>query len=583
MSYKKRNWVYPGPSETKINGIDKSVSDILLSRGVTEDKISDFLDPKLRNLMPDPYFFLDMEIAICGIADAIQAGKKIGIFSDYDVDGATSAGIMGRALRLLGHDKFHVRIPDRIQEGYGPNISALTQMAEEHGCDEIMILDSGSLAFEALEKAKEKGFIIYVIDHHETSDALPPARAVINPKRKDQPTGYEDLCAAGMSFLFAAGLAREMERRGWFDERAGRPDTRNRFMELLDLTALGTVADVVSLLHPLNRAFVKQGLKIMNSNPSLGIKALAKAAGVKDNESLDEMSCGWVLGPRINAGGRIAESDLGARLFLTQDTSQADEIAERLEMLNRERRMIDQGATEAALSQFRAWEPGVTRKVAIAIVDTHEGVVGISAGRLKDALDAPAIVLTTAHDGSLKGSARSVPGFDIGHAIMRAHAAGHAIKGGGHAQAGGVTLRKDQLPGFQDFMDAELRQTLYFKEGLKTAADLKFPLKDVTVGLVKSFDILRPFGQMNPKPLIWLQDVTLKNIFILKEKHLKLLLSGPTGSIDALIWNSVGSGLHSFIEDHLGQRVDVLCRAEINVFLGNEKIQVFLEDIRKSG
>lgn len=585
-SFRNRNWALPetivAAGDIRETGLPPAIARVLIGRGVTPDRIADFLDPKLKNLLPDPSFFQDMDVGVKHLSGCIRRGDMIGIFSDYDCDGATSAGVLGRFLRMLGHTRFHLRIPDRIKEGYGPNTPALLNMKTIHGCDTICILDSGSVAFEPLKAAKSAGIDVVVVDHHGTEAVNPEAEAFINPNRKDQKPGYGALCAAGMTFIFCIGVARELAREGFIDGQGGRPGKMPNLMLLLDMVALGTVCDVVSLNHPLNRAFVSQGLKVLNATPSLGIVALAAAAGLKEGAPFTEKECGWILGPRINAGGRIGDTESGARLLLETDPAEARRRAETLEMLNCERKEMDGEATKTAIAQFEDRVPGRDRDVAIAVVDAHEGIVGISAGRLKDAVDAPAIVLAPVEGDMLKGSARSVPGFDIGHAITQARQQGLIEKGGGHGMAGGLTLRRDQLDGFKAFLATEIRKTDYFRDGLRTNADASFSLKELNVDLLDGFEALRPFGAENPEPVVILRGVVPVDFRVLKGLHFKVSFRDGDRSIDGLIWNVVGTEFGRQIEDALNTRVDLLCKPQINEFRGNRSPQVIVEDVRFS-
>jgi single-stranded-DNA-specific exonuclease len=584
LSFRGRRWTLPAPDghlvrDLTSSGMARPLAEILAVRGVKSRDLATFLDPKIRDAMPDPHVLKDMENAARRLATAIRARQRIGIWSDYDVDGATSAGVLGRFLRMCGHDDFQVRIPDRISEGYGPNTPGLLAMGGEGGCGLICILDAGTVAFEPLEAAHAAGIDVIVMDHHAAEPTLPPAVAVVNPNRKDETSGLGHLCAAGVTFMFAVAVTRILRDKGHFDGRDGRPDEVPPVMELLDLVALGTVCDVVPLIG-LNRAFVARGLEILSRRLTPGIAALAEVAGVKPEAAITETDCGWVLGPRINAGGRIGDSASGALLLLETDPAMARERALALEDMNVQRKEIGDAATQSAIESLAGRVPGAERTLALAVVDAHEGVVGISAGRLKEAFDAPAIVLTHAHDGALKGSARSVPGFDIGHAIIAARHAGLIVKGGGHGMAGGLTLTRDQMPGFIAFMNAEIEKSDYFTTGVRTAVDAAIPLGEVGVPFIQGMDKLRPFGTANVEPLVMLPGVELAEIRVLKEKHFKLVFRDGAASIDGLIWNAVGTPLGARIEAARGTRLDVIGRLQINEYLGRKSAQMMIEDLR---
>lgn len=554
---------------------------LLAARGVTPDSLADFLDPKLKAMMPNPSIFLDMDKAARRLADAIRAGEKIGIWSDYDADGATSAAILGRFLRLCHRPDFHLRIPDRIAEGYGPNTPGLLEM-KALGYNLVCVLDAGTTAFEPIAGAAGQGMEILVIDHHAAEETLPQALAVVNPNRKDQAPGYGHLCAAGMTFLFTVAVTMVLRNEGWFDGKDGRPASTPELMTLLDLVALGTVCDVVPLTG-LNRAFVARGLSVMNKRGNAGINALARVGKIDDDAIITERNCGWVLGPRINAGGRIGQSVSGARLLLEDDAEIAQAMAEELNELNTQRKEIGSETTEQAIAQLEGRVRGVDRGLALAVVeDAHEGVVGISAARLREAYDAPAIVLARAHDGCLKGSARSVPGFDIGHAIIAARVAGILVKGGGHGMAGGLTIEEARLGEFIAFMNAEIARTEYASTGVVTQADLSLPIGDLRVDDIRAMERLSPFGTANETPRLIIRGAILKEIRVLKEKHFKMTLQDGPAQMLVIMWGVVDTPLDPQIRALMGQSVDVYGEAQINAFRGKESAELIVSDIRRS-
>jgi single-stranded-DNA-specific exonuclease len=537
-----------------------------------------FLKPTLRDLMPDPSRFRDMDTGARHVADRIISGGRIGVWSDYDADGATSAAILISFLRSLGVRQVPLRIPDRILEGYGPNTPGLLAMRAE-GCETVCVLDAGTTAFEPLAAARAAGLDVVVIDHHAAEETVPEAVAVINPNRRDEAPGFGHLCAAGMTFIFCVAVARELRNRSWFDGRDGRPVSPPDLMRLLDLVAIGTVCDVVPLTG-LNRAFVARGLPHLSERNRPGIAALAELAGVSPDAPMTAADCGWRLGPRINAGGRVADATLGARCLLAEDPVEARALAEELDQCNRDRKALEEAATEQAIAQAVDRVPGRDRRSLIAVVDAHEGVVGISAARVREAVDAPAIVLTRDHEGNLKGSARSVPGFDIGHAIIEARKAGLIVKGGGHGMAGGLTLTPDQLGPFQAFLDAEISKSPYFEAGVVTEADLELSVRGVSVNDIDALSALEPFGTANPEPVLILRGAELREIRVLKDKHLKLTLGEGGVTIDALIWNVVGTPIGEAILALRGAAIDLLGKPGINEFRGNRSAQMIVEDLR---
>jgi len=563
-------------------GLARPVAAILSARGIKSSDLDDYLDPKIRNSLPDPSKFKDMDVGVSHIADDMQAGRNVVIWSDYDCDGVTSAATLKRFFSIVGFGDIDVRIPDRITEGYGPNAKGMREVKAE-GADTVCILDAGIVAFEALEAAKEVGLDVVVIDHHAAEEKLPPAVAVINANRLDEAPGYEHLCAAGMVFVFCVGLARELNKRGWFDGQEGRPSStpQEQIMALLDIVALGTVADVVPLTT-LNRAFVTRGLEFIDKGENLGLRHLAIVSGKKPREKAVAKDLGWKFGPRINAGGRVDDAMIGVHLLTTDDDSEAAKLAKRLDDINANRKGIEEKVTEPSIEQFHDRVPGVDRKIAIAVVeDAHEGVVGISAGRVKEAYDCPAIVLAKDHEGNYKGSARSVKGFDIGHAIIDARNSGLILRGGGHGMAGGLSLTPEQLPAFEAFMNAEIERSDYFRDGVSTEVDVSLKPQELTVDLIDSFNRMEPFGTANPAPRVVLEGTEIRDVKILKEKHLKVTLSAGTGTIDGLIWGAVGTHMGDFLQNSIGHKIDVYGEPGINEFRGNRSAQMIINDVRE--
>lgn len=587
-SLKNRVWQLPQVSDGDIHalvacGANALTAPILAARGMSPDDVSDFLSPTIKGLLPNPSSFKDMDAAAERITQAIVAGEKVAIWSDYDVDGATSAATMGRFLRACGID-FDLYIPDRIEEGYGPNTKGLMSL-QATGNTLVIILDSGTTAFEPLADAAKAGLDVVVVDHHAAEPELPEAIAVVNPNRLDQEEGYGHLCAAGMTWILCVALSMRLRQVAFFDGEDGRSDKAPDLMSYLDLVALGTICDVVPLVT-LNRAFVLRGLPYLSERGLAGVKALAKVAGCDDE--ITARDCGFGLGPRINAGGRIGSSDSGALLLLEEDEDRAMQMASDLNELNSERQEMERSCTEAAMSQIpEDFIPGETRRIAVAITDAHEGVVGISAARLKEALDAPAFVLAPTPEGELKGSGRSVSGFDLGAAIIKARKAGLIVKGGGHAMAGGITLQHDQVEEFIRFMDAEINVSDYARTGVVSKADSTVLINKATIGLIDAAQSLAPFGMGNPTPRFVIPSVKIADIQILKEKHVKLVFEhpdlGPAGPrIEAPIWNAEGTVFGDQLKSLRGQTVDVLGALEKNEWNGRVKIQLKVEDVRES-
>ncbi|WP_174273795.1 single-stranded-DNA-specific exonuclease RecJ, partial [Sphingomonas bacterium] len=425
---------------------DDLVDQLLLARGVARHALDLHRAPTIRGFMPDPSIFRDMDAAAERIAAAVIGGERVTIFGDYDVDGATSAALLIRLLRALGLDP-QAYIPDRLIEGYGPSGAALVGIAEG-GAQLVVTVDCGAQAFEALAQAAAAGLDVIVVDHHKCASELPRALAIVNPNRLDEEEGaaHGHLAAVGVAFLLGAALLRTLRARGWFADRPEPP-----LIELLDLVALGTVCDVAQL-KGLNRAFVAQGLKVMRQRRNVGLSALAEKAGLSGPPTCTDL--GFALGPRINAGGRVGKSDLGVRLLTTEDPAEAEAIAIELDRLNGERRAIEAAVSEAAEQLAR--NQGNRAVTIVSGTGWHPGVIGIVAGRLKEKLGRPALVIALDGEGVGKGSGRSISGVDLGAAVLAAKDMGLLIAGGGHAMAAGITVAADKIDALTEFLDARL-------------------------------------------------------------------------------------------------------------------------------
>ena len=466
------------------------VGRLLAARGVAIDAAADFLEPTLRALLPDPSVLLDMDIAAERLAAAVRAGETVGVFGDYDVDGACSAAVMTLLLRGLGCAVL-THVPDRITEGYGPNGPALLAMAGQ-GASLIVCVDCGTAAAEALAAVAGQADVL-VLDHHKAEGPPPPVLATVNPNRLDDASGLRGLCAAGVAFMAAVATLRALRRSGWFAGRA-EPDLRS----LLDLVALATVCDVMPLLG-VNRAFVGQGLKIMARRERPGIAALLEVAQAKDMPTA--MTLGWALGPRINAAGRIDEADLGLRLLLCDDPVEAAALATRLDAVNRQRQDVEAGMMDLAHAAAQAQADAGRAVLMVHGAAWHPGVVGIVAGRIKQRQNRPALAGALA-DGVIKGSGRSVAGVDLGSAVLAARRAGLLLTGGGHAMAAGFSLAFDQLSPFHDFLEAELAHAAALPRMPDLTIEGSVAVQGATVALAEQVARLAPFGTANEEPLL---------------------------------------------------------------------------------
>ncbi|NIJ18817.1 single-stranded-DNA-specific exonuclease [Sphingomonas naasensis] len=500
---------------------DDLVTQLLLTRGCPREAIDDHRAPSIRTFMPDPSIFRDMDRAAERLADAVERREQVAIFGDYDVDGATSAALLILLLRDLGLEA-RPYIPDRLMEGYGPSGEALVRLHGE-GARLIVTVDCGAMAFEALAMAQQAGAEVIVCDHHKCAAELPAAYAVVNPNRLDETEGaaHGHLAAVGVAFLLGAATVRVLRSRNWF---AARPEPR--LLDLLDLVALGTVADVAAL-RGLNRAFVAQGLKVMAQRRNIGLNALIEAARLTRAPTCTDL--GFALGPRINAGGRVGRSDLGVRLLTTRDPDEARAIAEELNLFNEERRAIE-AEVQLAAEQLCLAKAG-RAVVIVAARGWHPGVIGIVAGRLKEKLGRPAIVIALDEHGVGKGSGRSIPGVDLGAAVLAAKDAGLLAAGGGHAMACGVTIAEDALDAFADFLDERLTERVTAAMGERALLlDAVLAPGGVNPALVNAMEAGGPYGMGWPAPRVVAGPITvLKADVVGSGGHVRLIVAGEDG------------------------------------------------------
>ena len=514
---------------------DDLVTQLLLSRGCPRDELEAHKAPSIRAFMPDPSIFRDMDRAAERIADAIERQESVTIFGDYDVDGATSAALMILLLRDLGLEA-KAYIPDRLMEGYGPSGTALVRLKNE-GADLIVTVDCGAQAFDALDAARDAGVDVIVVDHHKCALALPHAHALVNPNRLDETEGaaHGHLAAVGVAFLLGAALIRILRARGAFTDK---PEPR--LLDLLDIVALGTVADVAQL-KGLNRAFVSQGLKVMAQRRNIGLNALISASRLSRAPTSTDL--GFALGPRINAGGRVGKSDLGVRLLTTRDPQEAADIAAELDRLNEERRAIEGIVQEAA--ETLAASAKERAVLVVAGQGWHPGVIGIVAGRLKEKYGRPAIVIALDENGVGKGSGRSVSGVDLGAAVLSAKDSGLLVAGGGHAMAAGLTIAEDQLAAFGDFLESRLADAVTKSIGDRALLlDAVLAPGGVTPALIEAMELGGPYGMGWPQPRVVAGPVRIIKADIVGNGHVRLIVAGDDGrSIKAVAFRQAETAL----------------------------------------
>ena len=562
-------------------GVDDLAAALLLSRGCAPEDVARTLNPALRDWLPDPSIFLDMDRAATRLADAILTNEDIVIFADYDVDGATSAAFMLRHLAALGA-RARPYIPDRLLEGYGPSAEALLRFKAE-GAGLVLLLDCGTQAFGPLAAARDAGLDIIVIDHHKASTALPPALALVNPNRLDESAaaaGFGHLCTAGLAFLMGVALNRTLRQRGFF---TARPEPR--IADWLDIVALGTVADVVPLTG-LNRAFVSLGLKRMARRECAGIAALCDIAGLARAPRADDL--GFHLGPRINAGGRVGDADLGVRLLVAESTAEAAPLAHTLDQLNHERRAIEAAVLEGALQQ--AEQVGDAPVAVVAGIGWHPGVVGIVAARLKERLNRPALVLALDEDGvTAKGSGRSIPGVDLGAAILAAKAHGLIREGGGHAMAVGVTVEADAIPALAGWLAGRLAEPVAAAAAERALdIDLSVAPQALCADLVRALEAAGPYGQAWPAPRVAVGPVRLLKVDAVGRSeprtHLRFVASGRDGGrVSGIAFGAADTPLGTLLAGAIGQELCLAGRVAINEWQGRERVDLQLDDAALAG
>jgi len=566
-------WVARCDDETKIaeieqsHGLDNLTSRLLAGRHVNPDQVSQFLNPTLRSSMPDPSTLQDMDKAASLILDAVQAKDKITVFADYDVDGGSSAAQLikwGRAFDI----EMDLYVPDRVKEGYGPSIEAFKKLKSD-GVDLIITVDCGAAARQPLEAAKDLGLPIVVIDHHLMHGELPPCAALVNPNRDDDISGLGHLAAAGVTFMTLVALNREARRRGL--------ENTPNLLNFIGLTALGTLCDVVSLTG-LNRALVSQGLKVLSQGGNIGINALADIAGT--NAPYTTYDCGFILGPRINAGGRIGKANMGAQLLSTENSQIAYANAAELDRINTQRRLLQDQMINEALEEADK----LPKDAAIIIVDMegwHPGIIGIAAGRLKDRFDKPAIVIGVNDDGIGKGSGRSMTGVNLGEAITKARDAGILSSGGGHAMAGGLTVEASRIPELTTFMNAELMKAVTeARRNLSVKLDALLAPTAASQSIIDIIQSVGPYGAGNPQPIFGFSDLRIAYAERVKGGHVRCAFEdGIGGRLSGICFQADQTGLSDVLLDPNAPRVHVAGRLKANSWQGRSSVDLQLVDI----
>lgn len=557
-------------------GVPELIGQLLASRGQTIETAAAYLSPRLRDQMPDPSLFRDMDKAAARLADAIASGEQIAIFGDYDVDGATSSALLMRFFVSVGAKAPILYVPDRLAEGYGPNAPAMQKLADA-GAKLVITVDCGITAFDPLQAAKDAGLDVVVVDHHVAEPRLPVAHAVVNPNRLDENPGYGQLAAVGVAFLVVVATNRALRARGFYGDGRPEPD----LMQWLDIVALGTVADVVPLTG-INRALVAQGLKVMGGRQNIGLNALSDVARI--NERPSAYHAGFLLGPRVNAGGRVGRSDLGARLLASSDPAFAQQIAAELDTLNTERRDIETRVLDAAIMAAESQAADSPYLIFACGENWHPGVIGIVAGRLKERYQRPACVVAI-ENGVGKGSGRSVGSLHLGNAIIAAREAGILTKGGGHAMAAGFEVPQERLRDLQTFLQERFVHHMN-GEALMPVLDVDAALqpKAATTDLLNMLERMGPFGAGNAEPRFVFPNVRLAFADVVGGAHLRLQIEGADGArLKAIAFRCLDTDLGARLTSARGMRLHLAGHLRRDTWQGRDNVQLIVEDAALAG
>jgi single-stranded-DNA-specific exonuclease len=537
------------------------IAKLAVGRGVSAKNYANFVEPKIKNLLPDPNVLDHMERATLKIVEFIKKKKKIGIFGDYDVDGSTATAIICNYFDDIGI-KYEYYIPDRIAEGYGPNIDALKQLQNKN-CELILTLDCGTSAKKTINLMQKSGAEIIIVDHHLEADSLPNAFAIINPKKKSDSSKLTNLCAAGVVFFLLISINRKLKEIRYF------PNDSPNLLRYLDLVALGTICDLVKL-DDLNRAFVKQGIKIINNTRNLGLTCLIKDSSI--NQVITEYHLGYVLGPRINAGGRVGNSILGADLLITKKKSISSVISKKLCDYNNLRKIIERRVEFDAMQQAGLRDENI---ICVHSKNWHPGVIGIVASKLTEKFSRPSIVIS--EDSEIcKASCRSVKSFDIGNFIIMAIKNGKILSGGGHKMAGGFEIERSKIEDFKIFLrNKHIRQ----QNDLLKNFDSELNISSLNHSLYYEINKFSPFGVGNPKPKFLIRDCLIKFVRLVGKKHFSFCLEDSYGNrIKGIAFNSLGTKLGNLIET-CDSNVSVIVSLTINRWAGNETVELLVEDM----
>jgi single-stranded-DNA-specific exonuclease len=562
------------------HGLPDAICRLLAAREVDLEGVPDFLEPTLRKFLPDPLHLKGMDAAVARLVHAVQSGERIVVFGDYDVDGATSAALLQRFFRSIGGN-VGVYIPDRRKEGYGPNTAALLKIREE-GAAVVVTVDCGVTAYEPLAEARRAGLDVVVIDHHQAEITLPEAVAVVDPNRLDEASPHKQLAAVGVAFLLAVGVNRALREAGWYSESRPEPDLR----QWLDLVALGTVADVVPLTG-VNRALVRQGLVVMGQRRNPGLAALADIARLREAPGAYHLA--FLLGPRVNAGGRVGQADLGVRLLSSDDEHEVGALALRLDEFNSERRAIEREVLDQAIARIEGLygpdRKGLPSALVVESAGWHIGVIGIVASRLVERYGRPAFVIgmegETGPAQIGKGSGRSVKGVDLGAAVLAARQQGLLLNGGGHAMAAGLTVARDKIPELASFLDQRLAPQLGAAPLVRELGiDAALAPGAATQELVNMIERAGPFGAGNALPRFALTGVRVDYAQPVGEGHVRCTLVGQQrGRLEAIAFRANGTAIGPALLDPAKPILHVAGALRLERYNGRESVRLQIDDV----
>ena len=571
-----KNWIPKEYNSDDINFfktnyfIDEIVARLLSIRKIKKEEVKFFLEPTIKSILPNPFILKDMDKAIDRTLAAIMKKEKIGIFGDYDVDGATSTAILGQYFRALNID-FEIHIPDRKTEGFGPNTKAFLEFITK-GVSLIFTVDCGTLSFEPMNFAKDKNIDVIILDHHQSELKLPNAHSIVNPNRFDDRSELNYLCAAGVCFLFLIALNKRLRDQNWFvSNLINEPN----LIKILDLVSLGTVCDVVPLIG-LNRAIVKQGLKVLSEKNNLGLKTMIELNNIESNISAYHL--GYVLGPRINAGGRVGKSSHGANLLLNRNSQETFKLASELNNYNKERQILELELLNKILNIN--YQHNSEPVILLHGEKWHEGIIGIIAARVKEKFNKPTIIISVS-DGVGKGSARSIYGFDIGSTIIGAVQAGLLIKGGGHKMAAGFTIDMKKIQEFKEFLFRKFKSiNINLEDKKKYYFDAQIAPSAVNIDFFEKINLLAPFGSGNLEPRFLIEDLKVVNSKIVGEKHIKSVLLGSDSSIlKTISFNSVDTELSSYLLKKNTKNFNIVGKLSLNEWRGQKNVEFIIDDI----